>query len=481
MFKQGYGAGAARIIESGAHNTVDMLVDAGGHPIAREDYDTESGLWTLSVKPASGWRNLRSVTAKLDPPSLRGFGPNERSLIVFQHEDDGDHYREVAIDSGTWSAPIPALDETSLIIDHRKRVVLGGVDAGHMKLRYAFLDPSDQQLWARAERAFPGETVKLESWSDDHAKLVLHVTGQKSGNSFYLLDLAAKRADPIADEYAGIAASDLNEVRTISYTAQDGLSIPAYLTLPHGPPAKSLPLVVLVHGGPASHDEPGFDWWSQALASLGYAVLQPQYRGSAGFGRSFMEAGYGQWGGKMQTDLSDGVNSLAKQGIVDPHRVCIAGSDFGGYAALAGVTLQSGIYRCAVAVAAVSDLRLMLRAVQSHTRTSRSLSMRYWQRFMGAKSSGDDTLDAISPAKHADRLSAPLLLIHGQVDAVVDPEQSRAMLAAAERAGKSVRLITLKGEDHSLARGATRLEMLQATADFLRANLPVEPGTIAAR
>lgn len=477
LFKQGYGATAARMVENGQHGTVDLLVDAGGRAIAREDYDTETGVWSLSARPASTWQDLRKVTAKLDPPSLEGFGRTDRTLIISELEDTGTRYREVTLDTGSASAPIAALDETSLVIDHRKRTVMAGRDTGHMRLRYAFLDPADQALWARAERAFPGEVVRLESWSDDHSKLVLHITGPRSGNAFYLLDLTAKRADAIADEYAGIEAKDLNDVSTISYAAQDGLTIPAYLTLPHGVAAKNLPLVVLVHGGPETHDEPGFNWWAQALASLGYAVLQPEYRGSAGFGRSFTEAGYGQWGGKMQTDLSDGVKSLAAQGIVDPARVCIAGADYGGYAAIAGVTIQSGIYRCAVAVAGISDLPLMLRAVQSHSKTSQSLSMRYWERFMGAKSRGDDALEALSPAKHADKLSAPLLLIHGETDPFVDPEQSRAMQAAAQRAGKQVKLIMLKGEDHSLARGATRLEMLQATADFLNANLPVTPAS----
>jgi len=473
MFKQGFGAGGAKIVESGGVDTRAILVDLQGRPVAREDYDDESGAWSLSVK-TSGWQKVQSVTAKLDRPSLEGFGRTDRTVIISQLEDNGERYREVAIDGGTLSAPIAALDDMSLIKDPVKRTVLGGVDTAHMKVRYAFLDPADQQIWSRVERAFPGEFVRLVSWSDDRTKLVLHVEGQKSGNAFYLLDLAARSASPIADEYAGLEAKDLNEVRTISYSAQDGLTIPAFLTLPQGVPAKNLPLVVLVHGGPAAHDRPGFDWWSQGIASLGYAVLQPQYRGSTSSDRGFMEAGYGQWGRKMQTDVSDGVKSLAAQGIIDPGRVCIVGGSYGGYAAMAGVTLQSGIYRCAIAVAGVADLPQMLARVRSD-HSSHSESMRYWERFMGAKGAGDNSLDALSPAKHADKLSAPLLLIHGEIDTVVDPAQSQMMQSAAQRAGKQVQLIMLKGEDHNLARGATRLQMLQATADFLRANLPVTP------
>ena len=263
-------------------------------------------------------------------------------------------------------------------------------------------------------------------------------------------------------------------MRTLAYPAADGTLIPAFLTLPRGVPARRLPLVVMVHGGPNSHDKPGFNWQSQAVASLGYAVLQPQYRGSDGFGRTHLEAGYGQWGRKMQTDLSDGLNGLAAEGLIDPKRVCIVGDSYGGYAAMAGVTLQTGIYRCAVSVAGGSVLsRLMIQAGTDDG--VRSLTTRYWRRFFGATRAGDPVFNAISPARHADRLSAPLLLIHGDIDTIVQPEQSRIMQNAARRAGKTVQLVTLKGEDHNLSRGATRQEMLRAIADFLRTNLPTGP------
>jgi dipeptidyl aminopeptidase/acylaminoacyl peptidase len=328
---------------------------------------------------------------------------------------------------------------------------------------------------------FPGETVKWQSWSDDRTKVIAQVAGTRSGDAYLLVDLATGRSERIGDEYRGIRPEDFNEVRTLSYPAADGTVIPAFLTLPRGVPARHLPLVVMVHGGPAGHDKPGFDWQAQAVASLGYAVLQPQYRGSDGFGRAHLEAGYGQWGRKMQTDLSDGLNGLAAQGLIDPARVCIVGDSYGGYAAMAGVTLQSGIYRCAISVAGVSDLRRLMMQTGADEGV-RSLTTRYWRRFFGATRAGDPVFNAISPARHADRLSAPLLLIHGDIDTVVQPEQSRIMRNAARRAGKTVQLVTLKGEDHNLSRGATRVEMLRAIAGFLRANLPTAPpGGEAAR
>jgi dipeptidyl aminopeptidase/acylaminoacyl peptidase len=174
---------------------------------------------------------------------------------------------------------------------------------------------------------------------------VVRVDGQRFGYQYQLVNFDTHKAVPIGDVYAGL--TEPLEVRRINYAAADGMQIPAYLTLPRGREPKNLPLIVLPHGGPAARDTADFDWWSQALADQGYAVLRPNYRGSV-LGERFLAAGFGEWGRKMQTDLSDGVRFLAKEGIADPSRVCIVGASCGGYAALAGVTLDPGVYRCAV-------------------------------------------------------------------------------------------------------------------------------------
>jgi dipeptidyl aminopeptidase/acylaminoacyl peptidase len=234
-------------------------------------------------------------------------------------------------------------------------------------------------------------------------------------------------------------------------------------------------LVVLVHGGPAARDNPGFDWWAQAIASRGYAVLQPQFRGSAGFGRKFLEAGFGEWGAKMQTDVSDGVRDLVKQGIIDPKRVCIAGASYGGYAALAGAVFDAGAYRCAVADAPPADLRGLLAYEKTVSNSDQNAAVRYWDRFMGVQRPNDPRLDAISPARHADQAAIPVLLIHGQDDTVVPYEQSKIMAGALKRAGKPVQFVTLKGEDHWLSRSETRLQMLTAMMTFIETHNPPDP------
>jgi dipeptidyl aminopeptidase/acylaminoacyl peptidase len=287
-----------------------------------------------------------------------------------------------------------------------------------------------------------------------------------------MIDLNTNLATDIGPAYQGISARDVSEVKFISYAAVDGRKIPAFLTLPHGLSQKNLPLIVLPHGGPVAQDDPGFDWWAQALASRGYVVLQPEFRGSTGFGWAHLSAAFGEWGRKMQTDLSDGVRYLASQGLVDPKRVCIVGGSYGGYAALAGPTLDRGVYRCAVSVAGISDPQNFLNWRRGRQRTSDSISIRFWTRLMGEAGVDDPKLAAISPLRHAAEADAPILLIHGNDDTVVPIEQSEDMENALRSAGRPVTLVRLKSEDHWLSRSETRGQMLQATVAFLEANNP---------
>jgi dipeptidyl aminopeptidase/acylaminoacyl peptidase len=238
--------------------------------------------------------------------------------------------------------------------------------------------------------------------------------------------------------------------------------------LPPGKAAKDLPVVILPHGGPEWRDSYEFDWLPQFLATRGYAVLQPQFRGSIGYGEAFRQAGYRQWGGLMQDDLTDGVRHLVATGIANPNRVCIVGASYGGYAALAGAAFTPDLYACAASISGVSDLPSMLGTQRRNFGTD-SDSVAYWADHIGP--ANDPNTIAKSPSRSASSVRAPVLLLHGADDSVVPIQQSKTMERALTEAGKSVTLVTLPGEDHWLSRTATRTRVLQELETFLAKRL----------
>jgi dipeptidyl aminopeptidase/acylaminoacyl peptidase len=468
LFRIDLDSGVTRLVETGTPDTVDWTVDAEGRPIAQEQYNGGNGAWSLRLRTNSGWREAATATERIDRPYLVGLGRDSAAVLYAVRDTDENWvWREVRTDGGTPAKSTPALDDQGPI-----RAALDGRLIGRYALvgdedRYTFFDPADARAWQAIVDAFPGERVLLQSWSTDRKKIVVLVDSKVRGPAFAVVDLASRSADWLGAQYAGLGPADISSREPVRFKAADGLPLTGYLTLPKGRPAKDLPLIVFPHGGPASRDDPGFDWWAQGMASRGYAVLQVNFRGSDGLGTDLMEAGYGQWGRKMQTDLSDGVRHLAAEGVIDPKRVCIVGGSYGGYAALAGATLDPGVYRCAVSVAGVADLR---RLVNYSRARGGSSAGRYWNRFMGAEDG--DALARYSPVQQAAKADAPILLIHGKDDMVVPLEQSQLMASALQKAGKPVELVVQKGADHWLSRGDTRFETLTATMAFVEKHNP---------
>jgi dipeptidyl aminopeptidase/acylaminoacyl peptidase len=465
LFAFGYPDRRARLVADAGDLGTEWFLDESGNIAAQLTYQDAKQLWEIRTRLNGHWTVAASGTAAIDGPSVLGFSADGRSLIVQFVVNGGPQWKALSLSDNTWGPPLDKGASFSGVIEERKtgRIIGGVREVGSSE--YVFFDNELQAHWNAVLRAFPDERVGLVSHSDDFSRMVLKVFGPKDGYVYALYDWYSHQATILGRIYEDVVAPA--EMKAISYRAADGLTIPAFLTLPAGS-GKDLPLIVLPHGGPASADTLDFNWWSQALAAQGYAVLQPNFRGST-LSSNFMQAGYGEWGRRMQTDLSDGVRHLAHQGIVDPKRICIFGASYGGYAALAGVTVESGVYRCAVSVAGISDLRRFRRwTMDTHV----GLTQRYWDRFMGTADQNDPALIAISPIEHIAAVTVPVLLVHGRDDTVVPYEQSDLMLSALKRAGKPVTLVTLKHEDHWLSRSETRLQMLQATVDFLKANNP---------
>jgi dipeptidyl aminopeptidase/acylaminoacyl peptidase len=451
-------------------STTSWLVDARGQLAAEQDYDLQTQRWSIKIFRGGSSREVASGHAALDVPAVLGFGPTPDTLLVQSIENGDRSWRLLSINEGKFAPPMAenAVFDTAMR-DPLTHQLIGGMNTVD-RPEYVFLDPTLEERWKAVVEAFDGDSVEYISASSDRSKILVLVEGPKHGYRYVLVDLQKAAAVPIGKVYAGI--DDPLEVRRVTYAAADGLQIPAYLTLPRGRPPKNLALIVLPHGGPAVRDTAEFDWWSQALADQGYAVLRPNYRGST-LSEHFMEAGYGQWGRKMQTDLSDGVRYLVKEGIADAAKVCIVGASYGGYAALAGVTLDPSVYRCAVAVAGISDPARFLEWQGSGGLDAR-VATRYWSRFWGVSGVMDPALDGISPLKHVDAVKVPILIIHGRDDTVVPFEQSQRIVDALKNNKRDVELVTLKNEDHWLSHGETRLQMLEATVGFLRTHNPPE-------
>jgi len=462
----------SRLVAPGRPNNLRWVVDPDGEVAAEETYDQTNGHWSILVRRDGRMQQAVSGTGLIEFPLILGLGPTADTLLVSSVEDEQPVWRLLSRTDGSMSAPMAERKTLERPIEDRAtHRMVGGVHIADSE-EYVFFDPAIERSWQAIVRAFPGERVRFESASTDFRNVIVRVEGERDGYCFELVDLANHRAEALGDVYEGVKPL---EVRRVTYAAGDGLEIPAYLTLPHGRPARKLPLIVLPHGGPAARDTADFDWWSQALADQGYAVLRPNYRGSD-IDRAFLARGFGEWGRKMQTDLSDGVRYLAKEGLIDPARVCLVGASYGGYAALAGVSLDPGMYRCAVAFAGISDIGRMLKWVNERQRSSgNNLPQRYWDRYMGVSGASDPAADAISPVKHVDAISVPVLLIHGKDDTVVPFEQSEVMYDALRNAHKQVELVPLEAEDHWLSRSTTRLQMLQTSIAFLRAHNPPDP------
>lgn len=443
------------------------LVDAQGTPSITLDYFSNDGKWNIYN---SQRKTVASGTQRLGAIGLIGFGITPGTFIYSERESDTGEARlyEVPIAGGAKKEIFKDENIRRSFFDERTRMFMGYQSQGDTPA-YHFFDSFHQQVADATQKAFPDRSVYLVDWNDTFDRLIVRTEGARDARTWWTINIRTGDAVQLGKSYP-IPAKDVGPMKMIKYKAEDGTDIAAVLTLPPGIPAKNLPVIMLPHGGPAARDYPVFDYWAQAFASRGYAVLQPNFRGSTGYGATFRRAGRGEWGRKMQSDISDGLAQLVKDGIVDPDRTCIVGGSYGGYAALAGVTLQQGLYKCAVSVAGVSDLAKLIIAKKSRSAGDNTLSRR-WKEQLG--SSGD--MNAVSPIKFADRADAPILLIHGKDDTVVLFDQSNDMASALRRAGKSVELVTLPEGDHWLSKSETRLAMLEATVAFLEKHNP--PGT----
>ena len=330
------------------------------------------------------------------------------------------------------------------------------------RTRREWVDAEFKDIQSALDKTLGAGNAYITSWSRDRKKLLLEIGEPSQAGALYFWDTNVDTMDRIAWNNKVLKNRKLSPVSTVEYKARDGTAIEAILTLPRGRSHKNLPLIVMPHGGPGVRDSEMFDFWAQFLAEQGYAVIQPNYRGSTGYGKAFFDLGKGQWGLKMQDDLIDAIGWASSQGLVDPKRVCIAGASYGGYAAMRAAHRDSAHYRCSISYAGISDLKAMLRYDRNLLGKK---VVDYW------KSQATD-FDAVSARFHAAEFGMPILVAHGAVDKRVPVKQSRMLVSELQKAGKPFVYVEQKKGDHHFSRSEDRLEFLKAMKAFLDKHNP---------
>ena len=320
-------------------------------------------------------------------------------------------------------------------------------------------------------KKLPDGEIRVGSTSEDMRYWIVVISRDVDPGSVYLYDRKEKDFDLLYRSRSDLPSEHLAEMKPIRYQARDGMEIPAYLTLPKGIPAKNLPVVLHPHGGPWSRDTWGYDSYAQFLANRGYAVLQPNFRSSSGYGKRFLNAGNHQWGtGAMQHDLTDGVKYLIQEGIADPKRVAIFGGSYGGYATLAGVTFTPDVYACGVPYVAPSNLITLIESFPAYWRPFLKGS---WYLRVGDPEVEGDRADLIarSPLFKVDQIRVPLLVVHGANDPRVKQAESDGIVVALREKGKPVEYLVAPDEGHGFRSPENRMSLAVAMEKFFAKHL----------
>jgi dipeptidyl aminopeptidase/acylaminoacyl peptidase len=339
-----------------------------------------------------------------------------------------------------------------------------------------YFDPAAARQYATIRKALGDVEVWVPSRAKDGSRMLVYAGNEADPGVLYMFEPAAKRMEEVSQLRPALDFNALVRPRPMQYTARDGAVIRGYLTLPRGREAKGLPLIIMPHGGPYGiRDKLEYNDEVQLLANRGYAVLQPNFRGSGGYGDAFFELGTGQIGRKMQDDLDDAMDWAVKQGLADPARVCVVGGSYGGYAAMWAVLRNPERYRCAASWAGVTDLEKQLRYdAQSF---SRGGFKRWKDRVRG---SGVTEVKTVSPVARAETLDRPLLLAHGTKDVVVPFSQYNLFEKATRTAPVKPETLVIKDEGHSFSKAENEQRWYDALVAFLAKHNPAEGAGAAA-
>ena len=446
---------------NGCLRAVTAIVDGVNTQILYRDNDTEEFRPVLTT-------NFKEEVAFLDFTA-------DNSLVYAATNLGRDKIALVLMDPATCEEKEflfehPKYDVSGIAYSRRRGKLLTVFCSGHKDPVRHYFDSDEKALRNRIKAHFPHHKVGVADTDKAEENLLLYVGSDRTRGAYYFYNVQEDKPRLLAETAPWLREEDLVEMHPVCYTTRDGLEIEAYLSLPHGytpDTAKGLPTIINPHGGPWARDKWGFSSETQFLCNRGYAVFQMNFRGSTGYGRRFLEAGYKQWGRAMQDDITDGVEWLKARGISDPKRIAIYGGSYGGYATLAGITYTPHLYACALDYVGVSNLLTFMQTIPPYWKPM--LEMMYEQ--VGDPVRDREMLEACSPALHADRIVAPLFIAQGANDPRVNKAESDQMVAALRARGVEVEYMVKENEGHGFHNQENRFDFYRAMERFLARHL----------
>ncbi len=433
-------SGAHEMVEKGTVRTGGWFMQ-DGRAVARLDSAGRSSAVLLSRPPGqSDWKIVRKIRreTELVGPDFELVGPTpELGVFLARTAQPGDtalalrRFNLFTGEVGDVVASRPDRDVEGVLIDGVRRLVATRYRVD--RVDYDFSDPAVAPHFRAIDRFLRGEAnAALVDCDRAHNRFIVNAHGPRVAGAYYFYDKAAQRMEALGLARPWLSLDSLAPVEMLDVRTRDGAVLRAYLTVPRAEGPR--PLVVLPHGGPESRDAFDFDVFAQALAAQGWLVLQPNFRGSGGYGRAFLEAGRRRWGERMQEDVEDAVDQVLASGRADKTRVAICGASYGGYAALMGAVRRPALYRAVVSIAGVSDLADML-AYEREGGEDEPV-YQYWLKVIGDPKADADQLRRWSPRFQSAHVAAPVLLIHGLADRTVPARQSRFMAQSLKAAGQ---------------------------------------------
>ncbi|MBI2427802.1 MAG: S9 family peptidase [Ignavibacteriales bacterium] len=473
VYKVNLETGERTLIRKNDENVAGWDIDPDGN-VRLGLRQTPDGGTELLLVDGDNLKQIYSTTPEENFGTLR-FTPDGKSIYITTNKGNIDKQQFELLDLSTFKTkviekdPLNEVDFGGPIFSDKTDKLLATTYFGD-KLRIYFKDKQFEKDYTRMQKAMPKGEVSIANMTEDETVWMVTVSSDVDPGSRYLYDTKTGKVTLVYKSRPNLPSENLAPMRPVRYKARDGITIPAYLTVPKGVVAKNLPVVMWIHGGPWGRDVWGYNPYAQFLANRGYAVLQPNFRASVGYGKKFLNAGNKEWGtGAMQHDITDGVNYLIKEEIADPKKIGIGGGSYGGYATLAGLAFTPDVYAAGFSIVGPSNIITLLNSIPP-----------YWapMKKMFAVRVGDmdkpeekKMLEEQSPLNSAKNIKAPLYVVQGANDPRVKKAESDQIVVATRDLGRKVEYMVAPDEGHGFAGRENRLAMIVAMERFFAKHL----------